>query len=276
MAAPSPKKLGNVGIAANLFDRVRKTSPTSPAPPSPAATSSNGPTFASSLLNKAISFHKSLNKPEKSSNQVTNLLIIDDEDFDDPSAPPTPPKSDLLLNVHDGPLPVSSKSDFDISKRAQENSVSTGKLTASSSLYKLGSQVLDDLVARNNPTLNSVVDEADALRRRFLTKKKSIESSLDSLTKKNKVNPMVAPSSTEPSSEPLMSTVFVETSSCLNPHPETDISNEKTTAINCLNQEKIQVSIADNTNIGQIVQEQIKVEALPEVIFYFSKEYNLF
>ena len=267
MAAPPPKKLGNVGITANLLDKVRKTSPTSSASPLAAATSNNGSTFASNLLNKAISFHKSLNKPEKINNQGNNLLIIDDDNFDDPSVPVTPQKSDFLLNVHDGPLPVSSKSDFDISKKAQENPVYAGKLTASSSLYKLGSQVLDDLVARNNPTLNSVVDEADALRRRFLTKKKSIESSLDNLTKKNKVNPMAAPSSTETPSEP--PTVFVESSSSLNPHPETDILNEKITAMNSLYQEKIEISTAENTNIEQILQEdKIKVEVLPEVIFF--------
>lgn len=62
-------------------------------------------------------------------------------------------------------------------------------MSSSSSLYKLGSQVIDDFVARNNSTINHAIDEAEQLKKKLLTKKKSIEHSIESFHN-NKVKPL--------------------------------------------------------------------------------------
>lgn len=65
-------------------------------------------------------------------------------------------------------------------------------MASSSSFYKLGSQVLDDFVARNNSTINHAIDEAEQFKKKLLIKKKSIEHSIESFHK-NKVKPIDSP-----------------------------------------------------------------------------------
>lgn len=119
--------------------------------------------------------------PESSSD--SNLVVIDDDEYDDPSDAFDPFKT--------------TRSDDACETREKSvcsAEIASSKMAASSSFYKLGSHVFDDM-ARNNPTLSNVVDEAESLRQRFVGKKKALDITFDKFSIKSKVKQ--SPSSLE-------------------------------------------------------------------------------
>lgn len=122
------------GLAANLlgrFDKLRKQEPT----PSPSTT--NASTSSGIFNNLSISFNK--NRDEKVEQQLpqetpTSLVVIDDEEFDDPSLPDSPSVGDyksLESNASYGQgfsnylekqvsHPNGSVSDYNISQKPRE------------------------------------------------------------------------------------------------------------------------------------------------------------
>ena len=171
---------------------------------------------ASNLIsNLAISFQKNFSSSQSKATKgdtpstpaASNLLIVDEFDIDDNESKFTgddtysfnSAKSAISQQSHKSQFP-SSQSDFDLNKKlivtdqkdkpatslSNSNTVDpefNDKMSTSSSFYKLSS-VLDDLT--KNPTINSVVDEAENLKRKLLTKKKSIELSIENITSKKK------------------------------------------------------------------------------------------
>lgn len=178
------------------FDKRRKNhdqvspstltaSPTTPDSPSSGNTSASSSFSSSNIFNNLnFSFHnkgaiedhqnsKQQAHDPKSSSDI-NLVVIDDDEYDDPSDAFDPFKT--------------TRSDDTCETREKSvcsAEIAPSKMTASSSFYKHGSHVFDDM-ARNNPTLSNVVDEAESLRQRFIGKKKALDTTFDNFSIKRK------------------------------------------------------------------------------------------
>ncbi len=189
----TPKKFDN--LTANFFDRIEKLR--KPAPQSSNTTAATSTGLPQNLFtNLAISFNKSRSSepiiPTTQSQQaVKSLLVIDDADFDDPeqdspiiqNKPVNFPKSQSSSSQLNAVLKSdltnsdSSQCDIDLTLKPKKNSKSSELgLMPSSSLYKLGSQVFDDINQKYK-----LVDEADNLKKRLFVKKKSLELSIDNI-----------------------------------------------------------------------------------------------
>lgn len=183
------------GLAANLFekfDKLRKQQQ---------QTATSETPNNNLITNLAISFHKNLSNQNSSNNSPIantpnnpNLLIIDDDDLDDTNIeietfqfkqPLTKSKSintTTSSNSLNTKVQITqSQSDFDLNNNSIDALNPPGnKMTTSTSLFKMSSGFLDDLMLKKADLVNktnSVVDEAeDVLRRRFFQKKKSIDS----------------------------------------------------------------------------------------------------
>ncbi len=173
MSDPSPStpnKFDN--LTANFFDRIDKLRK----PPAPPSTATSLP--HNLFTNLAVSFNAAKARPSADQVSKSSLIVIDDAEFDDPEQETSFPSSSSIPQL---PKSQSSSSQLNTASLTSDLVLPQGKakkLSASSgsSLYKLGSQVFDDINQKYN-----LADEADSLKKRFLVRKKSIEVSIENL-----------------------------------------------------------------------------------------------